>query len=914
MSAKELYTPSPSPKKESIRRFAAAARSSGNVMVTVPSFSRRPNSSHRRFNANFSMESSLSKKTSLLFAKTAQAIHAIVPSSSAGCGSVEARCAISRPISPSNLTDTTSSTSVAFRRSVSPSSDLSDAPSLSGNPLLDKPDNFLPCNLHASSPLADVPGILVDSSCNSLDIPVLLLTLSRYVDDEERRATHLLRSHGLDLCDCSPPLKEQDSKGASQLIENAENYLGSPVNRGAIHRSSLIEELINIRGLSKSANTSGGDNNLDGNSSYCSSGSEYSFPDEPLPVSLTCGSQVPASDFGGQVLASGTSGNQVLSSAASRKHPFSSVNSTPVEYPNLMIFEKPLASPVSVDLLPTIDEDDSRGNDLLCTSNATSELPSASKDRLTPTNNIDASINNDNELSTSTSGGCPTPSAEKPTVRKHPFLTTPLRMKHFPRLSPSILRRLLRSPSIRLSSPDSSFGRDSSFASSQEAHSVLDICGASPISPDSVQENSPIPPGPPSFPEAGTSAEKCQACAELYEREEHSTFPTALESQDTTSRAKIPRIVDEGGPYKHAPVGSQSCHEVAEKDTQDSSERAAKAYLTPPPSDQLPSLPCFPSQLHGPSGIGVDSQQLKDVEGASDLDTCPSSRAPLLSHTSSLFSASPQALNPALFSSVSASSMTPLFRRPVNPLSPASSVCSFSSTIALRKPRVVIDEHRAPRPPRRSPTLPVGNTLPSSILRRDKRLGLGVAAVRNPIPRLRSIAESGRLDVDATHKYIRSVSPSAVLNYKMVIDEMQCARAKLNSTNTAAIKPNLAHIKVHPAADAQLSSRASLPQTLTAIPPGLGIIIPATQTPENNRPPGNKGESKTAPLSDRGTSKLVPEHHFDVEFVRLLGEKAIVDDRLAEELRHLADRFQRMATARRTLATSVRQSTSNAGI
>ncbi|KAJ7591297.1 hypothetical protein C8J56DRAFT_1163281 [Mycena floridula] len=39
----------------------------------------------------------------------------------------------------------------------------------------------------------------------------------------------------------------------------------------------------------------------------------------------------------------------------------------------------------------------------------------------------------------------------------NPFLSTPLRLKHFSRLSPSILESLLRSPSIRIPTPDNSF-------------------------------------------------------------------------------------------------------------------------------------------------------------------------------------------------------------------------------------------------------------------------------------------------------------------------------------------------------------------------------------------------------------------------------------------------------------------------
>jgi hypothetical protein len=45
----------------------------------------------------------------------------------------------------------------------------------------------------------------------------------------------------------------------------------------------------------------------------------------------------------------------------------------------------------------------------------------------------------------------------RPSSSQNPFLSTPLRLKHFSKLSPSILRALLRSPSLR--SP--SFGDDS---------------------------------------------------------------------------------------------------------------------------------------------------------------------------------------------------------------------------------------------------------------------------------------------------------------------------------------------------------------------------------------------------------------------------------------------------------------------
>ncbi|KAE9391622.1 hypothetical protein BT96DRAFT_1024008 [Gymnopus androsaceus JB14] len=44
-----------------------------------------------------------------------------------------------------------------------------------------------------------------------------------------------------------------------------------------------------------------------------------------------------------------------------------------------------------------------------------------------------------------------------PSQSENPFLSTPLRSKYFPKLSPSILRQLLRSPSPHVYTPDSSF-------------------------------------------------------------------------------------------------------------------------------------------------------------------------------------------------------------------------------------------------------------------------------------------------------------------------------------------------------------------------------------------------------------------------------------------------------------------------
>ncbi|KAF9046046.1 hypothetical protein BDZ89DRAFT_1058607 [Hymenopellis radicata] len=53
-----------------------------------------------------------------------------------------------------------------------------------------------------------------------------------------------------------------------------------------------------------------------------------------------------------------------------------------------------------------------------------------------------------------------TPLRAKNTDRRHPFLSTPLRLKHFSKLSPTILRGLLRSPSVRADSSDGSLSDD----------------------------------------------------------------------------------------------------------------------------------------------------------------------------------------------------------------------------------------------------------------------------------------------------------------------------------------------------------------------------------------------------------------------------------------------------------------------
>ncbi len=56
------------------------------------------------------------------------------------------------------------------------------------------------------------------------------------------------------------------------------------------------------------------------------------------------------------------------------------------------------------------------------------------------------------------------PSFSLPNERQveHPYLSTPLRLKHFSKLSPTILRGLLRSPSLRVFTPDTSFSEECS--------------------------------------------------------------------------------------------------------------------------------------------------------------------------------------------------------------------------------------------------------------------------------------------------------------------------------------------------------------------------------------------------------------------------------------------------------------------
>ncbi|KAF5370070.1 hypothetical protein D9758_001248 [Tetrapyrgos nigripes] len=68
---------------------------------------------------------------------------------------------------------------------------------------------------------------------------------------------------------------------------------------------------------------------------------------------------------------------------------------------------------------------------------------------------------------------------------KNAFLLTPLRLKYFPKLSPTILRSLLRSPSPRLPTPDDSF-------SESTVSSKLEPAFTCP-----VDSNPPFPPTPP---------------------------------------------------------------------------------------------------------------------------------------------------------------------------------------------------------------------------------------------------------------------------------------------------------------------------------------------------------------------------------------------------------------------------------
>jgi len=86
----------------------------------------------------------------------------------------------------------------------------------------------------------------------------------------------------------------------------------------------------------------------------------------------------------------------------------------------------------------------------------------------------------------------------------NPFLSTPLRLKHFPRLSPSILRGLLRSPSLRVPTPDSSFADEmTDFSIAKHHEAALESSGSMTgyKSPDSCeghnQDSYPLtPPSP----------------------------------------------------------------------------------------------------------------------------------------------------------------------------------------------------------------------------------------------------------------------------------------------------------------------------------------------------------------------------------------------------------------------------------
>lgn len=68
---------------------------------------------------------------------------------------------------------------------------------------------------------------------------------------------------------------------------------------------------------------------------------------------------------------------------------------------------------------------------------------------------------------------------------EHPFLSTPLRLKHFPRISPSVLRGILRSPSLRAPTPDGSFSDDMSSLSVYSHTSDLPALYRPSVRPDS---------------------------------------------------------------------------------------------------------------------------------------------------------------------------------------------------------------------------------------------------------------------------------------------------------------------------------------------------------------------------------------------------------------------------------------------
>ncbi|KAJ3909225.1 hypothetical protein F5879DRAFT_130034 [Lentinula edodes] len=63
----------------------------------------------------------------------------------------------------------------------------------------------------------------------------------------------------------------------------------------------------------------------------------------------------------------------------------------------------------------------------------------------------------------------------RPSHSENPFLSTPLRVKYFPNLSPSILRQLLRSPSPNFYSPDGSFEAVSASPLSLSIPSSLEL-------------------------------------------------------------------------------------------------------------------------------------------------------------------------------------------------------------------------------------------------------------------------------------------------------------------------------------------------------------------------------------------------------------------------------------------------------
>lgn len=78
----------------------------------------------------------------------------------------------------------------------------------------------------------------------------------------------------------------------------------------------------------------------------------------------------------------------------------------------------------------------------------------------------------------------------------NPYLSTPLRQKYFSRLSPTILREILRSPSFRVPTPEPSFIEGSSNSPLELTHSSL---GLKPVYPKLSLDDSSIslPPTPP---------------------------------------------------------------------------------------------------------------------------------------------------------------------------------------------------------------------------------------------------------------------------------------------------------------------------------------------------------------------------------------------------------------------------------